>query len=223
MKFLRDPLGRPIKRLYFSADELDERCERKIADFMDRHCGGFRLPIPTDDIIRMIEADTDDLDLYADLPEGVDAHTDYFVDRNPRVKVAARLSNPRYENRLRTTLAHEYRHVWLHAPLWRKTATDSELRPTARSWRCERETIVTAPDNDWMEWQAGYVCGAILMPRSEVFLLAKEFAAPQDRYPFSSNSEEERTIIAEVVRRFQVSRQAARLRLLRLEIVTDVF
>ena len=70
MKLLRDPLGRPIKRLYFSTEELDERCERKIADFMDQHCGGFRLPIPTDDIVRMIEADTDDLDLYADLPEG---------------------------------------------------------------------------------------------------------------------------------------------------------
>jgi len=156
MKLLRDPLGRPIKRLYFSAEELDERCERKIADFMDQHCGGSRLPIPTDDIVRMIEADTEDLDLYADLPEGVDAHTDYFVDRKPRVKVAARLSDPRYQNRLRTTLAHEYCHVWLHAPLWRKSAIDSVLRPTARSWRCERETIVTAPDNDWMEWQATF-------------------------------------------------------------------
>lgn len=52
MKFLRDPFGRPIKRLYFSADELDERCERKIADFMDQHCRGFRLPIPTGELNR---------------------------------------------------------------------------------------------------------------------------------------------------------------------------
>src|SRR5208282_609138 len=55
MKVLRDPLGRPIDRLYFKTDELDDRCERKIADFMDQHCGGFRLPIPTDDLVRMIE------------------------------------------------------------------------------------------------------------------------------------------------------------------------
>jgi hypothetical protein len=55
MKFLRDPLGRQIERLYFKTEELDERCERKIEDFMDQHCDGFRLPIPTDDIIRMID------------------------------------------------------------------------------------------------------------------------------------------------------------------------
>jgi len=35
MKVLRDPLGRPIDRLHFKTEELDERRERKIADFMD--------------------------------------------------------------------------------------------------------------------------------------------------------------------------------------------
>jgi hypothetical protein len=49
MKFLRDPLGRPIKRLYFKTEELDERCERMMRDLMDRRSGGFRLPIPTDE------------------------------------------------------------------------------------------------------------------------------------------------------------------------------
>jgi hypothetical protein len=43
MKLLRDPLGRPIKRLYFKMEELDEQCERIIAEFMDQHSGGFRL------------------------------------------------------------------------------------------------------------------------------------------------------------------------------------
>jgi hypothetical protein len=62
MKLLRDPLGRPIKRLYFKTEELDERCEQIIVDFMHRRSAGYRLPIPTDDIIRMIEAEADDLD-----------------------------------------------------------------------------------------------------------------------------------------------------------------
>ena len=35
MKLLRDPLGRPIKRLYFKTEELDDRCERIVVDFMD--------------------------------------------------------------------------------------------------------------------------------------------------------------------------------------------
>jgi hypothetical protein len=87
MKVLRDPLGRPIDRLYFKTEVLDERCERKIADSMERHGDGFRLPIPTSEIIRMIVAEAGALDLYADLPEGVDGYTDYFTDRNPEVKI----------------------------------------------------------------------------------------------------------------------------------------
>ncbi|MGH7934988.1 MAG: hypothetical protein ACREQN_17745 [Candidatus Binataceae bacterium] len=86
MKLLRDPRGRPIKRLYFKTEELDGRCERIVTEFMDYHSGGFRLPIPTDDIIRMIEAEAEDLDLYADLAENVDGYTDYFTDRNPDAK-----------------------------------------------------------------------------------------------------------------------------------------
>lgn len=47
---------------------------------MDRRSGGFRLPIPTDEIVRMIEAEADDLDMYANLPEGQDGFTEFFVD-----------------------------------------------------------------------------------------------------------------------------------------------
>ncbi len=140
MKVLRDPLGRPIKRLYFKTEELDDRCEPIIKEFMDRRSGGFSLPIPTDEIIRMIEADADNLDMYADLPEGLDGFTEFFVDRKPRVQVSARLSDPRYENRLRTTLGHEYGHVWFHAPLWRQFGKHPDRRPATLSWVCHRDT-----------------------------------------------------------------------------------
>ena len=125
MKVLRDPLGRPIDRLYFKTEVLDERCEQKIAEFMDRHCGGFRLPIPTSGIIQMITAEAK-LELHADLAEGVDGYTDYFTDGKPNVKISERLSSTRFENRFRFTLCHEYGHVWFHAPLWRK----SKEKPT---------------------------------------------------------------------------------------------
>ena len=149
MKLLRDPLGRPIKRLYFKTEELDEQCERIIAEFMDRHAGGFRLPIPTSEIIRMIAAEAGELDLYADLPEGLDGYTDYFADRNPTVKISQRLAATRYHNRLRFTLSHEYGHVWFHAPLWRKPEQDP-TRPATPRWTCHRETIGNASENDWM-------------------------------------------------------------------------
>src|SRR5712692_2112801 len=55
----------------------------------------------TAEIIRMIVAEAGALDLYADLPEGVDGYTDYFTDRNPEVKISQRLAATRYHNRLR--------------------------------------------------------------------------------------------------------------------------
>jgi len=175
MKLLRDPLGRPIKRLYFKPEELDERCERIIAGFMDQHAGGFRLPIPTSDIIRIIKREANDLDLYADLPENIDGYTDYFTHRNPDVKISQRLAATRYHNRLRFTLAHEYGHVWFHAPLWRKPEQDP-TRPASPCWTCYRDTVGTAPENDWMEWQADHIGGAPLMPRSYLFEWAGEIA-----------------------------------------------
>ena len=58
MKRLRDPLGRPIQRLYFKTEVLDARCEGIIKSFMERRSGGFRLPIPTDELTRLIEEET---------------------------------------------------------------------------------------------------------------------------------------------------------------------
>ncbi len=222
MKFLRDPLGRPIKRLYLKTEELDERRERIIRDFMKSRSGGFRLPIPTDEIIRMIEAEADDLDMYADLPEGLDGFTEFFVDRKPRVQISERLSDPRYENRLRTTLGHEYGHVWFHAPLWRESGRVSDRRPAERSWRCERDTIVTASENDWMEWQAAYISGALLMPRTNVIVLTNQVAESYGgAAPVALDAPAARDLIQQFRIRFRVSEQAAQVRLSRLGLLTE--
>jgi Zn-dependent peptidase ImmA (M78 family) len=222
MKVLRDPLGRPIRRLYFKTEELDEQCEQLVTDFMDRRSGGFRLPIPTDDIIRMIEAEAYDLDMYADLPEGLDGYTDYFADRKPDVKIAERLSSPRYENRLRMTLGHEYGHVRFHAPLWRKSGQAADRRPAEPCWTCHRDTIVTAPENDWMEFQAAYIGGALLMPRSSVLEWAGEIAMREAMTPpLPVDSDLGLAMIERVLRGCQVSEQAARVRLFRLHLLTE--
>ncbi len=48
--------------------------------------------------------------------EGV---TDFCPGEKPTVRIAHQLSEePRRENRLRTTLTHEYGHVKFHAFLW---------------------------------------------------------------------------------------------------------
>jgi len=219
MKLLRDPLGRPIPRIYFKTDDLDERCERKIEDFMDQHCGGFRLPIPTDDLIRLIEMDADDLDMYSELPEDEDGHTDFFADRKPVVRISKRLSDPRYENRLRMTLGHEYGHVWFHAPLWRKPRLD---HPTDPRWTCHRDRIVDAPQTDWMEFQAAYIGGALLMPRDSLRLWTREIVMRESKQPpVPSESDLGRAVIGRAMRRCQVSERAARVRLLRLGLLRE--
>ena len=216
MIVLRDPLGRPIERLFFKAEVLDELCERKIAEFMNQHCGGFKLPIPTSAIIRMIAAEADELELHADLAEGVDGYTDFFADRKPNVKISARLSATRYQNRFRFTLGHEYGHVWFHAPLWRKSKEDP-TRPAAPCWICHRDTISSAPERDWMEYQADHLGGALLMPRSDLVEWAGEIAMREGRNPpLRADSESGRALIERVRTRCQVSGQAARVRLLRL-------
>lgn len=216
MIVLRDPLGRPIERLYFEAEVLDELCERKIADFMNQHCGGFKLPIPTSAIIRMIAAEAEELELHADLAQGVDGYTDFFPDRKPRVKISERLSATRYENRFRFTLGHEYGHVWFHAPLWRKPK-DDPTRPAAPCWTCHRDTIGAAPKRDWLEYQADHLGGALLMPRSDLVEWAGEIAMREGKNPpLPVDSELGRALIERVRRRCQVSQQAARVRLLRL-------
>jgi hypothetical protein len=220
MRLLHDPLGRPIPRLFFEGDELDVACERIVEDHMKHHAGGFRLPIPTDEIVRMVDIESEDFDMFADLPEDEEGHTDYFFERLPDVMISNRLSDPRYQNRLRFTLCHEFGHVHFHAPLWRNAAIPADRRPAEPCWTCHRDTIVTAPENDWMEWQAGYIGGALLMPKSRVFALSAETA---NRYgqdlPLRTDTAAGRKLIERTTWRCQVSWEAARVRLLTLRLL----
>ncbi len=220
MKLLRDPLNRPIPRLFFDSEELDVECERIIVDFMERRSGGFRLPVPTDELTRLIEEEVDDLDLYAELPDGVEGITDFYPDRPPTVRIAERLSAARFVHRLRTTLAHEYGHVRFHAPLWRKSATPLKGTPASPTWVCSRSGILAASESDWMEWQAGYICGALLIPRTSAETLAKRCEISRD-FPAGSKSPAGSDLIRRASANFQVSLFAARVRLLKLGLLTE--
>jgi Zn-dependent peptidase ImmA (M78 family) len=127
-------------------------------------------------------------------------------------KISQRLAAANYHNRLRFTLTHEYGHVWFHAPLWRRPDSDP-CRPSTPRWTCYRDTIGSAPEPDWMEWQADHLGGALLMPRSHLFEWAGEIAMREQRAPsLSLDSPLGRAII----RGCQVSELAARIRLLRV-------
>ena len=105
MKEYRDPLGRPIRRLYLKTDVLDKRCEGVMREFMNRRSGGYRLPIPTDELIRLIEERAGKVDTYANLPEGIHGQTSMYYDRRPDVKIAESIYKTRSDHRVRTTRA----------------------------------------------------------------------------------------------------------------------
>ena len=68
----------------------------------------------------------------------------------------------------RAMLTHEYGHVRLHGYLFEIDPQVTDLfNPKgagARGQVCKRNGIIDTPEYDWMEWQAGYVCGSLLMP-----------------------------------------------------------
>ncbi len=184
------------------------------------------LPIPTDDLTLLIEGDVSDFDGYADLSRfgsGVQGLTEFLPDRKPRVSIAKDLAeDERRQNRYRTTLTHEYGHVRLHAYLFEmeerpNRGLDNKPNRDDHIQICKRDTIISASQTDWMEWQAGHVCGAILMPASAIKRLAGNFQREHDIYgPVSPQGTHGRDLITAVTAAFQVSAEAAKVRLSRL-------
>ena len=119
-RWIPDPLGglpwRPYKRDY----ELDIECERALREFLALPVVvSTPLPVSTDVLTTLIEADAERLDLFADLPPEVEGCTDIPAQGRPWVRIHRLLSTePQCVHRLRYTLAHEWYHVRFHAPLY---------------------------------------------------------------------------------------------------------
>jgi hypothetical protein len=74
--------------------------------------------------------------------------------------------------------------------------------------------VISARKVDWMEWQAGFVSGVALMPKSYLY---SAIAPIRDRMGIygqvAPSSDAATAIVNAVVERFQVSREAATVRL----------
>jgi hypothetical protein len=266
MKWVVDSSGRFPWRPYYEEVELDAECERMVSDFLETKYGKVQFPISTDDLAVMVERDTSDLDLYADLShegEDIEGLTDFFVRKKPAVKIERTLSIENSKTqRLRTTLAHEYGHVRFHRFLWDTTLPNptqislaeklskqrqqlQRVRSNMVSMngyvnnkvtfspkpklkhkhmnngpRCRRTSIFDAPVFDWMEWQACYAGGAILMPFSSLRVLIKSWMNTlTDNVPLPPDSPPAVSFTACVAKDFDVSPEAARIRLIRLGIL----
>jgi hypothetical protein len=228
VKYVRDTTGRFAQRPHYDLKELDEECEQIITDFLRAAYGTVVLPIPTDALTKLIERDAADLDLYADLSaEGSDVEgvTNFYVGRKPIVRIAKALSEQEWrEHRLRTTLTHEYGHVKFHGYLWQMDRSDQGLFPELSyrpSLSCNREAILQAPATDWMEWQAGYICGSLLMPISSLrSVTASVLGVAQLLSPEIMGTPVAEELIRRVSEEFDVSEEAARVRLTKLGYLT---
>jgi len=153
MKMIPDRTGRFKKRPYWEVSELEQKCEETIIGFLRRHYGFERIPVPTDALTVLIERDAAPLDLATNLSDEryeVFGYTKFERGKQPIVTIARELWEQRHRNnRLRTTLTHEYGHVLLHAWLYAKYATSSG--PQLCYWQ---SMLPTTGIVDWFEWQA---------------------------------------------------------------------
>ena len=221
MKWVKDRTGRFASRPHYLSAELADECEQLVTSFLKTRYGTASYPITTDDLTVLVESLTESLDLYADLASEdgeVEGVTDFIPHRRPRVRISETLTtDKRMSNRLRTTLTHELGHVHFHSFLFDSEQSGNLFDDQAvpRSNKCTRAAISQATQTDWMEWQAGYACGAFLMPATALASTIREFLRLRQLTVarFGLFSEDGQELIQTVCDAYEVSRDAARVRL----------
>lgn len=217
MRWCPDPTGRFPERPFYEKVELDQECERRIENFLGKR-RKVQYPITTNELCILIEEAAAELDLYADLSHrgpNVQGETAFATKGKPTVRIIEELQDPRRENRLRTTLTHELAHVVFHNYLY-------GLYLGVPSPCCTEASMLGAPMVDWMEWQAGYCSGSFLMPARALTRVIRD--AQHDRRISGSPSvatTEANHLIERVMEAFQVSTDAARVRLLHRGTLTE--
>jgi len=228
VRWVRDRTGRFPQRPHYNPEEIDSECGQLICAFLQKKYGKIEFPIRTEDLTILIEEKAD-LDSFADLSgeEGeVEGVTEFVRGKRPLVRIANRLSERNMENRLRTTLTHEFGHVHFHRFMFDVETRSGSLFPTelmGHTNKCNRGTIVDAPETDWMEWQAGYVCGAILMPSDALIATVQAFRKDNALAlkNLGADSGPGQELIGLVAAAFQTSIDAARVRLLKKRILAQ--
>lgn len=131
----------------------------------------------------------------------------------PEVRIARALyEDSKGVHRCRFTLAHEYIHVHVHNPLYQKGAIVRRQEQHCTG----DETLALRPRVDWMEWQASYAAGALLMPISRLKLVAEACLGKINVAPVPVESPRATDLKQRVSEAFFVSAEAARVRLTQL-------
>ena len=230
MGWLIDKSGRFPQRLFLRPAEIDRDCDRLVSNFLQQRHGEVRFPFSTDDLTVLVEQHSSSLDQYADLSgegDDVEGMTCFLPDEPPQVLISAQLTEQaNRQNRLRTTLAHELGHAFYHRAVFDHLfAAPPHMFEAARAEPrtvCKRDSMMGTSEFDWLEWQAGYFSGAILMPAQQVRRSVGDLLRGHGIHGAAvvgtqAAQEAERHVMA----RFQVSAEAARVRLRKLSLLAD--
>lgn len=227
VRWIKDPTGRFKERPHYDPKELDDECERIVTLFLIETHGKVSYPIETDRLTVLVDRMASDLDLYADLSEdGLDVEgvTQFAKGQRPSISIAETLTeDARRVNRLRTTLTHELGHVHFHDGLFQAKLAMQDLFAPADAARviCKRDSLVDAPFGDWMEWQACYASGAFLMPRSALISAVVAWRRESGvEAAISAHDQHGHDLIEMVKARFGASAEAAKVRMLKLDILS---
>lgn len=222
MKWLVDYTRRFARYPFYEGGELDAESESLVTEFLVSRYGTVSFPLRTDDLMLLIEQFAEDLDWNADLSRfgtDVEGITKFKLVGKPSVEISRNLAVKEMSNRFRMTLAHELAHIRLHSCLY-QLPDEQPLFESGTPYKplhCKRQAIAGSAQNDWMEWQAAYAGGAMLMPARTVRALVAPLI-PGGIPAVHPDAEDAVRIGAVVCDRFEVSRAAAHVRLEQLRL-----
>ena len=233
MKRFRDSKTR-AERLWIEPDEIEARTEAELvkAGLMPT------VDAPAVDVEAFVEHHLGaHFDQYASLPEDVLGQTDFRVGAPPLVMVNADLTGAALDDddsplglkgRWRATVAHEACHVLFHRCLFNLSSQQASLfgeeddsgEPAKRLQRClKRDVVYSRKGSDWREVQANMGMAALLMPRPLFVAVCQKQLLRLGKDRIYADTPEADAIASQVARAFQVSRQAAMIRLKTLEVL----
>jgi hypothetical protein len=224
------------ERLWLSAVDIEMMMEDAL-----RKSGLF----PTDeqpavDIERFIQGLDVRMDQYANLDATLLGLTEFYTDGPPKIFINRDLTGaidddetpPGIRGRWRATMAHEGTHVVIHRVLFEVNQDQKTLfqmpdqAEPQRLMRCLKKNVLFRGGgaSDWREVQANMGMAALLMPQSLFRRLAGKVAEQHHlaAEALSIGSTAAAILTAEMAALFDVSRQAAGIRLETLGIVSPV-
>jgi hypothetical protein len=149
-----------IEVAFLSRDQLAQRAD----SFLTKHHSSRTIPVPIEEIIdvklRINIVPLPELTTFfsQDGDDGIDA----FVSSSLTQISVDRDAQERQTNRYRFSIAHELAHIELHAEFFSRLRVDS-----ISEWKQAVRSIPTQ-QYAWLEWQANFFAGHVLVPPREL-------------------------------------------------------